>query len=72
VTFLEDFSNPEDLDRKLFPEGLLQETRDTLALLLPQQDSRSTDWFKKETGASIDDEGILSEDLHPTIALTTA
>jgi hypothetical protein len=61
ATFLEDFSNPQNPDFKLFPEGLLQETRDTLALLIPYLDSRSSSWFKKETNASADAEGMPSK-----------
>ena len=60
ATFLEDFSSPKNGDLQLFPEGLLQETRDTLALLIPYLDSRSSSWFKKETNASTDAEGMPS------------
>jgi hypothetical protein len=59
ATFLEDFSNPDNPDFKLFPEGLLQETSDTLALLIPYLDSRSSSWFKKETNTRINDQGTL-------------
>jgi hypothetical protein len=55
--FLEDFSNPENPDFKLFPKGLLQETRDTMTLLIPYLDSRSSSCFKKETNTTTDDQG---------------
>ncbi|KAE9369236.1 hypothetical protein N431DRAFT_413052 [Stipitochalara longipes BDJ] len=57
ATFLEDFSNPYSPDFKLFPEGLLRETSDTLALLIPYLDSRSSSWFKKETNTTTNDQG---------------
>jgi hypothetical protein len=48
ATFLEDFSDPQSPDFKLFPEGLHQETRDTLVLLMPYLDSRSYFGLRKK------------------------
>jgi hypothetical protein len=61
ATFLEEFSSPQNPDFQLFPTGLLQETKDTLALLLPFLDSHSTSWFNKETNSSTDVGGESSK-----------
>jgi len=54
--FLEEFSHSENPDFKPFPKGLTQETSDTMALLIPYLDSRSSSWFKNET-TTADDQG---------------
>lgn len=65
ATFLEDFSNPHNPDFKLFPEGLLRETSDTLALLIPYLDSRSSEWFKKETNTTTSNQGMSVKYVSP-------
>jgi hypothetical protein len=55
--FLGEFSHSENPDFKPFPKGLLQETSDTMALLIPYLDSRSSSWFKKKTNTTADDQG---------------
>jgi hypothetical protein len=59
AAFSGEFPNPENPDFKLFPKGLLQETRDTMALLIPYLGSRSSSWFKKETNTTTDDQGTV-------------